>query len=68
MVDGHGIPWLQDQDESQAWTQWGAEHFDLMILDEGNMRVRMINLAEYDLTDPANYAELKAMLLEMAGE
>ena len=66
ITDGTQIPWLLDSDQ-MAQIQLGAMHFELIILDENGVRVKAIDLLDFDLTDPTNYAELKAMLREMSG-
>jgi hypothetical protein len=67
IVAGRRIPWLQDTTVVQAQLLWGVEHFDLVVLDERNEPVAILNLLEHDLTEPNEYAELKAMLMEVAG-
>jgi len=66
MVDGRMIPLLQDTIVDPVSGLWGAQHFDLVVLDADNMVATIINLGQNDLTDPANYAAMKEMLLEMA--
>ena len=63
---GLGLPWLQDTAEEMAGGAWGAEHFDLVILDPDNVEVAVYNLIEYDLSDPANYDEIKRALAAVA--
>ena len=61
-----GLPWLQDTAEEMVSTSWNAEHFDLVILDPDNVEVAVYNLVEYDLSDPANYEEIKRALAAIA--
>ena len=68
LVAGRSLPWLQDTFDQDTWSQRGAAHFDVIVLDDRNRLVEAHNLAEHDLTDAANYAELKAMLRDVAGE
>ena len=63
---GLGLPWLQDTAEEMAGGAWGAEHFELVILDPDNVEVAVYNLIEYDLSDPANYEEIKRALTAIA--
>jgi len=44
-----------------------VEWRDVVILDPDNQKITTYNLTEHNLTDPANYAELKALLIEAAG-
>lgn len=60
---GKDIPWLQDTPEDHVWTQWQVTYRDVVILDENNVPVAVYNLTEHDLNDPANYLELKTILL-----
>ncbi|MCB9683519.1 MAG: hypothetical protein H6735_00595 [Alphaproteobacteria bacterium] len=57
------LPLLQDTVEVDAWGAWGATWRDVVILDGDNLVVGVYNLTSHDLNDPANYAELEAMLL-----
>lgn len=63
---GLGVPWLQDTAEEMAGASWGAEHFDLVIVDPGNVEVAVYSLIEYDLSDPVNYETIKQALAEVA--
>lgn len=60
------IPLLQDTNTMNVKGSWGSELRDVVILDERALRVAVYNLTEHSLTDPANYAALRAMLLEVA--
>lgn len=68
MVAGRTLPWLQDDAATKAWVSWGVFWRDVYVLDGENRLVAIYNLTEHDLTDPANYAELKAILLAAAGD
>ena len=68
IVAGRSLPWLQDTAGQDVWLHWGVAHFDVIVLDDRNQMVRAYNLAEHDLADPANYAELKALLRGVARE
>ena len=68
IVAGRSLPWLQDTLDQDAWSHWGAAHFDVIALDDRNQMVGAYNLGEHDLADPANYAEFEAMLRDVAGE
>jgi hypothetical protein len=63
---GRTMPWLQDTPEAGAWTKWGVEYRDVRILDSSNRLAAVFNLTAKPLTEPANKAELKALLLGLA--
>jgi len=63
MCDGRDLPWLQDTPDEHVWSQWQVTYRDVVILDGDNVPVGVYNLTEHDLNDPANYAELRALLL-----
>jgi len=66
MVDGRMLPLLQDTVDEPVAELWHAHHFDLVVLDADNAVVTVINLGQNDLMDPANYAAMKRMLLDMS--
>lgn len=59
---GRSIPWLQDTEAQQVWQKWGVTERDVIILDAANRQVAVYNLTTYDLSQPANYDSLKALL------
>ena len=59
---GNDIPWLQEDGAVDAWGLWDVRYRDVVILDAENVPVAVYNLTDHDLADPANYAELKALL------
>ena len=68
ICEGRDLPWLQDNVDDLVWGLWEALHRDVYILDGANRRVSVFSLTQFDLDDPANYAELKRLLKEAAGE
>lgn len=66
MVDGRMLPLLQDTLADGVAGTWEAKHFDLVVLDARNVVVAVLPLLENDLTDPASYEAVRAMLLEIA--
>ncbi|MGQ0614166.1 MAG: hypothetical protein ACT4PV_10560 [Planctomycetaceae bacterium] len=64
---GKTLPWLQDNVVQNVWTLWGVTYRDAIILDAQNRVVGVYNLTAHDLNVPANYDELKAMLLAARG-
>jgi hypothetical protein len=61
------LPYLQDDETAGVWSAWEAEWRDVVVLDGDNEVVTVYNLTEHNLGDAANYAELKALLVEAAG-
>ncbi|MBI5866308.1 MAG: hypothetical protein HZB38_17695 [Planctomycetes bacterium] len=68
MTAGRTLPWLQTTSENDVWQLWGVDYRDVVVLDSQNRRVTAYNLTTYDLSDAANYAELKRILLEAANQ
>ena len=67
-VSGRSLPYLQDTADENVWGSWAATWRDVRILDVNNAHVATYNLTSHDLANPANYAELKALLKSAAGE
>ena len=63
---GRSLPWLQDTPSANVWGAWGVEFRDVVILDAENHLARTYNLTSHDLAVPANYAELRSILLSAA--
>jgi len=64
---GKDLPWLQEVPEEPVWTRWDVTYRDVIILDEDNKVLSIFNLTEHDLSKPADYAALKALLVGYAG-
>lgn len=62
------MPWLQDTADEDVWNTWSVGYRDVRVLDELNRTVAVYNLTVNNLADPANYAALKKILLDAAGE
>lgn len=45
-----------------AWTAWGVEYRDVVVLDADHVVVDVYNLTDNDLGDPDRLAELRALL------
>jgi len=65
--EGRDLPWLQESQTTGAQDSWEAEYRDVVVLDADNVPVAVYNLTAHDLAVPANYDELKALLLSHAG-
>ncbi|MCA9551522.1 MAG: hypothetical protein KC933_15910 [Myxococcales bacterium] len=66
MAAGGDIPLLQDILTVDVWHTWAVTYRDVVILDGENKKVGVYNLTSHDLGNEANYAELKALLLDAA--
>jgi len=66
--NGRDIPWLQDTSAANVWVDWQVAYRDVVVLDQDNVPMAVYNLTLHDLADPANYAELKQILKNVAGE
>ena len=65
------LPLLQDVDadndnDSDAWEDWGATWRDVRIVDANGELSGVLNLTRNDLGEPANYANLRDMIVEAA--
>ncbi len=67
MTDGRDLPWLQDTIEVGAWSAWAVTYRDVQVLDADNHLVGIYNVTDHDLSIPAEYAGLRALLLSAAG-
>jgi hypothetical protein len=57
---GRDLAWLQDVPEESVWESWDVTYRDVIILDADNVVVGIYNVTQHNLSDPANYAELRA--------
>ena len=64
LSDATDLPILQDDATALVWQGWGAEWRDVYVLGPQNQVTAVYNLTIYDLSDPLNYDELKALLVE----
>ena len=65
--EGRDIPWLQETPDEPVWGPWQVAYRDVVVLDADNLPHAVYNLTTHDLWDPANYEELKALLVAAAG-
>lgn len=61
-VTGRTIPLLQDTATVGAWQSWAVTYRDVVIVDGQGKRRGAYNLTQHDLSNPANLAELRALL------
>ncbi len=66
--DGRDLPWLQDTEEVDVWGGWGPTYRDVQVLDAANEVQGVFNLTDNSLAEPANYAELRDLLIAAAGD
>lgn len=57
------LPILQDTPVVDAWNLWSVTYRDVVLLDQDNHFVGVYNLTTNNLSDPANYAALEAMIV-----
>ncbi len=65
---GLPLPWLSDTKRQDAWHRWDVTWRDVIVTDERNRRVAVFNLTDHDLDFPEEYAALRDLLLDAAGE
>jgi len=54
VTEDRDIPWLQDTENIEAWTQWDVKYRDVYVLDQnGDLRF-IYNLTVNDLGNPDN--------------
>lgn len=63
-VAGKTTPLLQDTPAVNAWGLWQVTYRDVVVLDAQGRRRDVFNLTTNDLSVAANFATLKAMLLD----
>ena len=63
---GSPLPWLQDTTEQNISRRWPVVYRDVLILDGANRPVGTLNLTTHDLTQAANRATLRQMILDAA--
>ncbi len=68
MADHGSIPWIQPGANDDTWGDWAVEYRDTVIVDTTGQAVDVFNLTQHDLAIPDEYAALKALLLQAAGE
>jgi hypothetical protein len=70
MCRDRDLAWLQDTEEANVWGVWGAERWDIFVLDTESRLIDIydVGAGHNPLNDPLNYDELKRHLLELAGE
>ena len=54
VTEDRDIPWLQDIEEVDAWTQWDVQYRDIYILDQSGSLRFIYNLTINDLGKPDN--------------
>lgn len=57
------LPIAQDTQAAHVWDDWGVAYRDVVILDAQNKPTAVYNLTVHDLSNPANYAELRRLIL-----
>lgn len=63
MMAGRTLAWTQDTSSAGVWALWQVTNRDCVVLDRAGRVHAVYNLTAHDLSVPASYAELKALLL-----
>lgn len=63
IMAGRTLAWAQDTPGAGVWALWQVTNRDCVVLDRAGRVHAVYNLTSHDLGVPANYAELKALLL-----
>ena len=71
MSAGRDLPLLQDVDsnsngQSDVWVEWDVAWRDVVVLDAKNQKSAVYNLTDNNLAEPANYQELRNLLVQTA--
>lgn len=66
MCEGRDLPWLQDTSAADWWGVWSPDYRDVVILGGAGELAAVYNLTDKPITEDANYAELEALLIEIA--
>ncbi|MBL8603082.1 MAG: hypothetical protein JNK72_14260 [Myxococcales bacterium] len=67
IVMGRTLPYCQDSSTANVTTSWGAAVRQLWLLDGQNRQVEVVDLTQFSLDQPANFAAVKARILRLAG-
>ena len=68
VTEDRDIPWLQDVEEVDAWTQWDVQYRDVYVLDQnGNLRF-IYNLTINNLGEPENLELLSTAMIGLVEE
>jgi hypothetical protein len=54
VTENRDIPWLQDTEDVDAWSQWNVQYRDVYILDQAGQLRFIYNLTLHDLSNPDN--------------
>ena len=60
------LPVLEDTADADVWGLWEVTYRDVIILNPCGEKAGVYNLSTHNLSDAADYAELKQLLLDAA--
>ena len=63
VTEDRDIPWLQDIEGVDAWTQWGVQYRDVYILDQNGTLRFIYNLTLNNLGEPDNLELLQEAMI-----
>lgn len=66
VCEDRDIPWLQETADLDIWALWAVTYRDVVILDRANVPVAVFNLTDNNLSEPADYDALRALLIGIA--
>ncbi len=68
MTDGRDLPWLQQEADTDVWTNWSVTYRDVIIIDSDNRVTDIYNPTDQTLANGGNYAALKALMVNAANQ
>lgn len=68
VTEGRDIPWLQDLEETDAWSLWEVQYRDVYILDQQGQLRFIYNLTTHDLANPTYASELTEAMVGLIEE
>ncbi|MGK0184968.1 MAG: hypothetical protein ACI9R3_000742 [Verrucomicrobiales bacterium] len=60
------LPWIQDTEEADVWTQWNVTYRDVFIVDGAGELAGVYNLTSNDLSVPDNLLSLQQLIMASA--
>ena len=68
ITEERDLPWLQDEENTDLWTQWEAVYRDVYLIAPDSSYHSQYNLSTFDLSDEDNKETLKEALISLAEE
>ena len=64
MVEGRDLPWLQDLETTNVWSEWQISYRDIIILNTDNEYESLINVTIDNLTTEDGYNKLMNLITD----